>query len=111
MISMNDWIKKGFYLGLGAAFASKEKMEKYMNDLVAKGEMAPNEATRIIDDLSEKGKGKREEWNEQFREEITSSLKQLGFATKEEMNELNGQLQALEKKVEALTEKMEGNDD
>lgn len=99
---MNDLIKKGLYLGLGVAFASKEKVEKYVNDLVAKGDIAPSEAKEMIVDLTEKGKGKQDQWSEQFREEIASSLKRFGFVTKEEME---SQLAVLEEKIDKLSNK------
>lgn len=104
---MNDWIKKGFSLGLGAAYASKEKAEKYVNDLVAKGDIAPNEAKQMIQELSEKGQGKQEEWSESFREEIRSSLKQLGFVTTEEADKLKERLNQLEAKLDGQSHDQE----
>lgn len=105
MTFMNELIRKGFYLGLGAAFASKEKAEKYVKDLVIKGEIPSSEGKRIIDELTEKGQGKQETWNKQFREEIASSLKQLGFVTEDDTQDLKGQLNALEEKIEAMERK------
>ncbi|MFC7393764.1 phasin family protein [Scopulibacillus cellulosilyticus] len=99
---MNELLKKGFFLGLGAAVASKERVEKYVNDLVEKKEIAPQEAKGILSELQEKGKGKQNEWNEQFRKEITSSLKQIGFVSREDMNEMNERLEALERKLDTI---------
>ncbi|TCP30021.1 polyhydroxyalkanoate synthesis regulator phasin [Scopulibacillus darangshiensis] len=101
---MNDLLKKGFYLGLGAAFAGKEKAEKYINELAAKGDIAPSEAKKFIDGLGEKGKGKKEEWNDQFRQEITSMIKGLGFITEEDLKEVKQQLNTLEEKLDSLVQ-------
>ncbi|MGC4378352.1 hypothetical protein WD019_15705 [Fictibacillus sp. Mic-4] len=99
---MNEWIRKGFYLGLGAAIVSKEKVEKYVKDFVANGDLAPEEAKKMIEDLQNKGKDKQEEWNENFRKEFTSTLKQLGFVTMEEFEETKQQLNRLEEKIDEL---------
>ncbi|MBM7681356.1 polyhydroxyalkanoate synthesis regulator phasin [Pullulanibacillus pueri] len=99
---MNELIKKGFYLGLGATIASKEKAEKYIKDFVKNGELAPQEARKMLEELSEKGRGKQEDWSDNFREEIQTSFKKLGFVTQEEFNELKEQVKVLEEKLENL---------
>ncbi|MBM7644565.1 polyhydroxyalkanoate synthesis regulator phasin [Scopulibacillus daqui] len=102
---MNELLKKGFFLGLGAAVASKERVEKYINDLVEKKEIAPSEAKGILRELQEKGKGKQNEWNEQFRKEFISTLKQIGFVTVDHVNDLHSRIESLEKKLDEVIEK------
>ncbi|GGE33749.1 hypothetical protein GCM10011391_10560 [Pullulanibacillus camelliae] len=95
---MNELIRKGFYLGLGAALASKEKAEKYVKEFVKNGELAPQEAKRLIDELAEKGKDKQSDWSEGFRQDIKDTLKKLGFVTHEELDAVKKRLEALEGK-------------
>ena len=99
---MNDLIKKGFYLGLGATLASKEKAEKYIKEFVKSGELAPNEAKKILEELSAKGKDKQESWNESMRSELKSSIQKLGFVTQEEFDALKDRLNELEEKLNQL---------
>lgn len=101
---MNDLIKKGFYLGLGTALASKEKAEKYMKEFIKSSELAPGEAKKFIDELTEKGRDKQEEWGEQIRQGAASSLKQLGFVTKNDLQELVERLERLENKLDEMKE-------
>ncbi|MGE8206502.1 phasin family protein [Heyndrickxia sp. NPDC080065] len=99
---MNELIKKGFYLGLGAALASKEKAEKYVRDFVTNGDLAPEEAKKLLVELGEKGKEKQEEWSKQFQQGVSESFKQLGFVTVEEFEDTKQQLNRLEEKLDAL---------
>ncbi|QQK76060.1 hypothetical protein HUG15_11160 [Salicibibacter cibarius] len=38
---MNEWLRNGFFLGLGAAVAGKEKVQTYLDDLVSRGRITP----------------------------------------------------------------------
>ncbi len=93
---MSDLLKKGFYLGLGAAISGKEKFEKKLDDLVAKREMTPAEAKSMLNSWISKGEGLDQEWSDQAKGKMQDRIKALGFVTKEEYELLEARLQRLE---------------
>ncbi|WP_079509301.1 phasin family protein [Mesobacillus jeotgali] len=99
---MNNFLKSGFLLGLGAAVAGKEKVDETIMKLVEKGNMTQAEADTVFDDLFKKGEGKSEEWNEEFRKMARSQLSEWGFVTREELDVVQAQLALLQEEVSSL---------
>lgn len=96
---MNDYLKKGFLLGIGIAAASKEKVETYVNDLVATGEVAPQEAKELIKALIEKGEQKEQAWSDETKAKVRETLKEFGLVTKDEFEAFEERLKAVEKSI------------
>jgi polyhydroxyalkanoate synthesis regulator phasin len=99
---MNNFIKSGFLLGLGAAVAGKEKVDETIMKLVEKGNMTQAEADTIFDDFFRKGESKSGEWNEEFRVMARKQLTELGFVTKEELDIVKAQLVLLQEEISQL---------
>ncbi|WKB34743.1 hypothetical protein QS257_12460 [Terrilactibacillus sp. S3-3] len=93
---MNELIKKGLYIGLGATLASKEKLEKYLGELTKNGDIASQEAKSILEAIGEKGKEKKTEWSDNFKQELKEAVQSLGFVTKEEFEQLQQRVAKLE---------------
>ncbi|MCP3033004.1 hypothetical protein LF817_16885 [Halobacillus sp. A1] len=89
-------LRKGFYLGLGAAISGKEKFEKGLNEMVRKGDVSPAEAREMLNAWLAKGEVKNKEWNEQAQARMQDHVKELGFVTREEYELLEARLQRLE---------------
>lgn len=96
---MNDLIKKGLYIGLGATIASKEKLEKYLNELSKNGDIATQDAKSILEAISEKGEEKKDEWENSFKQEFKDAIQSLGFVTKEEFEQLQQKVAKLEESL------------
>ncbi|RYM05665.1 hypothetical protein EWH99_05555 [Sporolactobacillus sp. THM7-7] len=96
---MNDWIKKGFLIGLGATVASKEKADKILNDLSKSGSAAAEETQSYLNTLSDKGKYKKEQWQSELKEEIKEAIQELGFVSLNEYNTLKARVDALEARL------------
>ncbi|WP_174731516.1 phasin-related domain-containing protein [Mesobacillus harenae] len=99
---MNNLLKKGFLLGLGAAVVGKERVEETVKSLVQKGQMAPNEAEAILDEFFKKGEEKSDRWNEELRNMTKQELKELGFVTQEELSVVHDQLTFLREEIEMI---------
>ncbi|MBU9720781.1 MULTISPECIES: phasin family protein [Bacillaceae] len=104
---MSDLLKKGFLLGLGAAVTSKEKVEKYFQELVSKGKLTPKEADDLYDSLLKKGEETGDRWNRRSKERIHNLLTDLEMVSKSEHKELQDRVEILEKKLNDLSEKQE----
>lgn len=93
---MSDLLKKGFYLGLGAAVSGKERFEKMVNEMVSKGEMTPSQAKSVINAWISKGETYDKEWSDQAKVKMQKRMKELGFVSREEYELLEARIQRLE---------------
>ncbi|CAM4000514.1 phasin family protein [Mesobacillus thioparans] len=99
---MNNFLKSGFLLGLGAAVAGKEKLDESFMKLVEKGNMTQAEADTMFDEFFNKGENKSEEWNDEFKKMARSQMSEWGFVTKEELDVIQAQLESLKEEVSVL---------
>lgn len=96
---MNELLKKGFLLGLGAAVSSKEKFDQKLQELVDKNELTQDQARSVMTKFVEKGEMKKDEWNTKQFEQTQKMAKDFGLATKEDINELRARITELEEKL------------
>ncbi len=96
---MNDFLKKGFLLGLGAAVSGKEKLESKLKELVEENELTQEQAKTVMRNCVEKGETKTEEWGVKQQEQTKKMVEDLGVATKEDINEVRARLTELEEKI------------
>lgn len=96
---MNDFLKKGFLLGLGAAVSGKEKLESKLKELVEENELTQEQAKTVMRNFVEKGETKTEEWGVKQQEQTKKMVEDLGVATKEDINELRARITELEEKI------------
>ncbi|MBT2695275.1 hypothetical protein [Bacillus sp. ISL-55] len=99
---MNNFLRSGFLLGLGAAVAGKEKVDETIMKLVEKGNMTQAEADTIFDDFFKKGESKSGDWIKEFKEMARSQLTELGFVTREELDTVQAQLVLLREEISQL---------
>ncbi|HAQ07695.1 MAG TPA: hypothetical protein DCR24_09310 [Bacillus bacterium] len=107
---MNNFLRSGFLLGVGAAVAGKEKIDETIMMLVEKGSMTQTEADTLFDDFFKKGESKSGEWTEEFRTMITGQFRELGFVTKEELDTVQAQLVFLQEEMMKLRSSNENPD-
>ncbi|GEL08735.1 phasin family protein [Salisediminibacterium halotolerans] len=96
---MSNVLKTGFLLGLGAAVSSKEKVDKYVDELLVKGKVTPKEADELYHSLLQKGEETEEEWHRRTKERMQETMEELNLFTREEYNELKGRIDDLEKRL------------
>ncbi|MFB6468499.1 phasin family protein [Cytobacillus sp. Hz8] len=87
-------------LGIGAAVASKEQIEKIVDELVAKGELNKNESKEMIEKLIEKGETAKKDLDDLVKTKVQQALKEWDLVTMEEYHELEKRIAALEEKSE-----------
>jgi polyhydroxyalkanoate synthesis regulator phasin len=101
-INMNNLIKSGFLLGLGAAVSSKERVDKYLDELMAKGKVTPAEADELYENLIKKGEETEEDWNRRTRERVREFLEGLNVVSLEDHEAVKSRVVELEERVKAL---------
>ncbi|MFB5661722.1 phasin family protein [Alteribacillus sp. HJP-4] len=100
---MNDMLKRGFLLGLGAASYGKERVQHYLDELVSKGKITPAEAEQWKEELIQKGKQKEENWSGQAKNKMQDTFKDMGLATDKDIERIEERLQAIEQKLDHLS--------
>ncbi|GAK02474.1 hypothetical protein JCM19037_709 [Geomicrobium sp. JCM 19037] len=93
---MNDWLKNGFFLGLGAAAAGTEKVQSYLDDLVTRGRITPKEAEQFAEELISKGESKEQEWSDASKVRMKKMFKDMGLVTTDDLSRLEEQIAHLE---------------
>lgn len=99
---MMDWVNKAVSLGLGAAIATKEQAEKFVDDLVKKGEVNQSESKQLVDDLIRKGQEWQASIDARIKTYVRAALHDANLTTRDEYVALKERISELERRVEAL---------
>lgn len=99
---MQELLKNLLYLGAGAAFVTKDKIEELKNDLVDKGKLTQEEGKQFVDDLLNKSDDIKNKFDEKISEVVAEQLDKMNVAKSDEINDLREQIQELRALVEKL---------
>lgn len=101
-MNMMDFVKKSVAFGVGAAAFSAEKLRQFADDMVARGEMTSDEASRFVDDMTKKADEEKKSLQDWMRDQMTRMMQQAGVAEAARVEALERRLAALERKVAGL---------
>jgi polyhydroxyalkanoate synthesis regulator phasin len=101
-VEMIDLIKKALYTGLGLAMLTKERAEEVVKDLTQQAELSEQEGRELLAGLLQQSESARRELEARLDEAISSTVRRLNLATKDEVA-------GLREKVEALAAKLGQN--
>lgn len=82
-----------FYLGVGAAFLAKDKLEAQLKELEKRGEISKEEAKKFMDEAKERAKAEEAALDARVRERVREVISELGLATKEDVEALRAMIQ------------------
>lgn len=99
---MSDLFKKAISLGVGLTIVSKEKVEKVVEELVKRGELAPSESKALVDRLIERGEEERGIFKTAVQEQVQRVLKEMNVPVQADIAELEGRIAELERRVADL---------
>ncbi|SEU12707.1 phasin family protein [Paenibacillus sp. NFR01] len=99
---MSDLFKKAISLGVGLTIVSKEKVEKVVDELVKKGELAPSESKALVDRLVERGEEERGAFKTAVTEQVQRILKELKVPAQSDLAVLEERIAELERRVAEL---------
>lgn len=99
---MSDLFKKAISLGLGLTIVSKEKVEKAVDELVKRGELAPSESRALVDRLIERGEEERGVFKNAVQEQVQRVLKELQAPSKQDVEALEARIAVLERRLAEL---------
>jgi polyhydroxyalkanoate synthesis regulator phasin len=99
---MKEKLKELMLFGLGSAVLAKEIVEDFVDDMVQSGKAQSEDKARLMEELSEKMKDQRDQWEGKIKDSWEKILEELNFATTHDLEEMKEQL--TNEKEELLSE-------
>ncbi len=81
------------YIGLGAAFMAKEKIESQLKDFEQLGTISRDELNTFLEEAGQRAKREKEVLDARIKEKVAEAIRESGLATKEDIAELKALLQ------------------
>ncbi|MFY9075158.1 hypothetical protein CRU99_06575 [Malaciobacter mytili] len=85
-------LKELIYTSLGATSLIKDKIEEELKILEEKGKLNSSDIKTFIESLENKGKAQDEKFKEDLKNSLKEIIKELGLATKEDLEKLKKEL-------------------
>jgi len=104
--SSNNILQQLFLLGIGTTSLVADKLREVSDQWVKDGTLDPEQATRFANDLMQKLKVDQGNMEEQMQRQFRNMLQDLGVPRQNEMDELRGRLDRLERQVRDLENKL-----
>ena len=107
---MFDILKKTYLAGLGLALLTKEKTEELVDDLIAKGEVAEKDRSKVTEDLLKRAKEEQQHLTQAVRDNVSKIVGDMRFPGKSHWEDLNRRVEELEKRIMPETDSESEND-
>ena len=95
---MFDIIKKTMLTGIGLAVMTKEKAEKFANDLAETGEMSEKEGKKLVDDLLKNSEEIKKDLEAKVEGMVQKALEKVDLASKKDIKRIEEKIKEFEKK-------------
>ncbi len=102
-MEVTELVKKSLAFGLGAASLSLERLKQFAEDMVERGEMSTEEASRLVDEVSDRAQQDKESIRQWIAEQVSKMVRQMGAAEAEHVERLEARISALERRVAELS--------
>lgn len=99
---MLEFFRRGMYFGLGLAVASKEQVERIVDELVKKGEVAPSESKKLVDQMIEKGREEQAKVKEMVSDQVNNMLNETEIPSRDDFIYLEKKVEKLEERIREL---------
>ena len=96
---ISDLMEKVLLLGVGAASLTKEKIDELTEELVKRGQMTREEGEAFVREASDRAREGGASIKEMASDAYQDTLRALGVATLEQVDELDRRMTVLEAKV------------
>jgi polyhydroxyalkanoate synthesis regulator phasin len=100
MASIRELLEQSVLMGLGAVSLTRETAQNLVDEMVKRGQAQREEASEMVEQLIKRGEKERNALRRLIREEVQEVLKELQLPTHADMK-------AIEKKLDALLQKLE----
>ncbi len=94
-------LEKGILAGLGLLSMTREKAQKFVDDLTQRGEVNREEAREWVERLVQRGEEERQAIRKLIRDEVKAVMDELGLPTKQDLQDLASKIEGQSKQSKA----------
>jgi polyhydroxyalkanoate synthesis regulator phasin len=102
----NNFLKQLLMIGIGTTSLVTEKLREVSDQWVKDGKLDPEQANSFVNDLLQQLKSEQSSFESQMHRQLRNVLQDLGVPRQNEMDELRGRLDRLERQVRDLENKL-----
>ncbi|MBE9177549.1 phasin family protein [Oculatella sp. LEGE 06141] len=102
----NNLLKQLLMIGIGTTSLVAERLRQVSDQWVRDGKLDPEQASGFVDDLMQQLKTEQSSFEVQMQRQLRNVLQDLGVPRQNEMDELRGRLDRLERQVRDLENKL-----
>ncbi|GAB4147491.1 MAG: phasin family protein [Cyanobacteria bacterium J069] len=102
----NNLLQQLLMLGIGTTSLVAEKLKEVGDQWVRDGRLNPEQANGLLNDLMQQLKSEQGNFEVQMQRQMRQVLQDLGVPRQNEMDELRGRLDRLERQVRDLENKL-----
>lgn len=99
---MLDAVRRILLAGMGAVALTQEEIEKFVNRLVERGEIAEKDGKKLVQDVMERRKRQAKKAEEELDKRVEEILGRLNVPSKADIEALSAKITALTKKIDGL---------
>ena len=99
---MLDMARKVLLAGMGAVALTQEEVEKFVNKLVDRGEIAEKDGKKLVGDVMEKRRRHAKKAEVELDKRVEDILGRMSVPTKADIEALSAKITALTKKIDEL---------
>ena len=94
--------RKILLAGIGAVALAQEEIEKFVNQLIERGEIAEKDGKRLLKEVKERRKKETEKAEDEVTSRVESVLERMSVPSKADIDSLSEKISELSKKVDEL---------
>lgn len=102
----NNLLKQLLMLGIGTTSLVADKIREATDQWVREGKIDPDQATRMVNDVMQQLRNDQGNVEDLMQRQIRNVMQDLGVPRQNEMDELRGRLDRLERQVRDLENKL-----
>jgi polyhydroxyalkanoate synthesis regulator phasin len=102
----NNILQQLLMLGIGTTSLVADKLREVSDEWVKDGKLDPEQAAGFANDLMQQLRSEQGNWDAQMKRQLRNMLQDLGVARQNEMDELRGRIDRLERQVRDLENRL-----
>lgn len=102
----NNFLQQLLMIGIGTTSLVADKLREVSDQWVKDGKLDPEQAANFANDLMQQLKSEQGNWDAQMQRQLRRILQDLGVPRQNEMDELRGRIDRLERQVRDLENRL-----
>lgn len=102
----NNLLQQLVMLGIGTTSLVADKLREVSDQWVKDGKLDPEQAAHFANDLMQQLKTGQTNWESQMQKQLRQMLQDLGVPRQNEMDELRGRIDRLERQIRDLENRL-----